>query len=130
MESLDNVRFQDKRFNTKLLMLDKRITKGLNVMWRRMDRHCDELERLKDTVQELEGQLLELESEKVVLELGMKCLSKQLCRCSGTSTHMPGNGSLEFPYKVSDSSDNVAVCEDCDVVVEQVWYNTIYHMIL
>ena len=31
---------------------------------------------VKDLVQELEGQLLELESEKIVLELGMECLSE------------------------------------------------------
>ena len=32
-ESLDNVHFQDKRFNTKLLTIDKHITKGLGVAW-------------------------------------------------------------------------------------------------
>ena len=75
-ESLDNVRFQNDRFDAKLLALDKCVTGRLDAAWRRMDRHCDELEQLKDLVQELEGRLLELESEKIALELGMERLSE------------------------------------------------------
>ena len=75
-ESLDNVRFQNDRFDAKLLALDKCVTGRLDAAWRRTDRHRDELEQLKDSVQELEGRILELESEKVVLELGMERLSE------------------------------------------------------
>src|ERR1700753_2935378 len=86
-ESLDNVRFQNDRFDMKLLALNKCVTGRLDAAWRRTDRHCDKLEQLKDSVQELEGRLLELESEKIVLEFGMERLSERLCRCSGVSTH-------------------------------------------
>ena len=40
------------------------------------NRHHDELEQLKDSVQELEGRLLKLESEKVSLELGLEHMSE------------------------------------------------------
>ena len=54
-ESLDNVCFQNDRFDAQLLALDKCITGRLNATWRQTDRHCNELEQLKDLVQELEG---------------------------------------------------------------------------
>src|ERR1700753_3723292 len=82
---------------------------SVNAVWRCTDRHRDELEQLKDLVQELEGRLLKLESEKIMLELGMKRLSEQLCRCSGVSTHAPGEGSSGVSYEMSDSSE---VAED------------------
>ena len=70
------------------------------------------MEQLKDSVQELEGRLLKLESEKITLELGMERLSEQLCRCSEVSTHAPGKGSSGVSYKMSDSSD---IAKDCNV---------------
>src|SRR6201992_605345 len=111
-ESLDNVCFQNDRFDAKLLVLDKCVTGRLDAAWRRMDRHRDELEQLKDSVQELEGRLLELESKKVALELGMERLSEQLCRCSRASTCMPGEGSSGVSYKMSDSSEVAKDHED------------------
>src|ERR1700753_3671112 len=81
-ESLDNIRFQNDRFDAQLLALDKCVTRRLNAVWRRTDRHRDELEQLKESVQGLEGRILELESEKLELELGMARLSERLCRCS------------------------------------------------
>src|SRR6201992_1026553 len=104
-ESLNNVRFQNDRFDAKLLALDKCVTRRLDAVWQHTDRHHDELEQLKNSIQELEGRLLELESEKIVLELGMECLSEQLCRCSGASTCAPGEGSSGVLYKMSDSSE-------------------------
>ena len=111
-ESLDNVCFQNDRFNVKLLALDKCITRRLDAARRQTDRHRDELEQLKDLVQELQGWLLELESKKIALELGMERLSKRLCRCSGASTHAPGKGSSGVSYEMSDSSE---VTEDHEV---------------
>src|ERR1700753_3977575 len=111
-ESLDNVCFQNDRFDTKLLALDKCVTRKLNAARRRTDRHRDELEQLKDSVQELEGRLLELESEKIALELGMERLSERLCCCSGASTCMPGEGSSGVSYKMSDSSEVAKDHED------------------
>src|SRR6201995_3801457 len=104
-ESLDNVRFQNDRFDAKLLALDKCVTGRLDAARRRTDRHCDELVQLKDLIQELEGRLLELESEKIALELDMERLSERLCRCSGVSTHAPGEGSSGVLYEISDSSE-------------------------
>src|ERR1700753_1750914 len=95
-ESLDKVRFQNDRFDAKLLALDKCVTGRLDAAWRRTDRHRDEVEQLKDAVQELEGRLLELESEKIALELSMEQLSERLCRCSGASTRAPGKGSSHW----------------------------------
>ena len=69
-ESLDNVRFQNDRFDAQLLALDKCVTGRLDAAWRRTDRHRDELERLKDSVQELEGRILKLESKKIALSSG------------------------------------------------------------
>ena len=70
-----------------------------------MDRHRNELEKLKDSVQELEGQLLELESEKIALELGMERLSERICRCSRVNTRAPGEGSPGGSYEMSDASE-------------------------
>src|ERR1700759_2679912 len=64
-ESLDNDCFQRDRFDAQLLALDKCVTGRLEAAWRRTDRHRNELERLKGSVQGLEGGILELESEKV-----------------------------------------------------------------
>src|ERR1700753_1337776 len=111
-ESLDNDRLQRDRFDAQLLALDKCVTGRLNAARRRTDRHRNELEQLKDSVQELEGRILKLESEKVTLELGMERLSEQLCRCSEVSTHAPGKGSSGVSHEMSDSSN---VTEDCDV---------------
>ena len=111
-ESLNNVRFQNHRFDVKLLVLDKCITGRLDATWRWTDRHHDKLEQLKDSVQELEGRLLKLESKKIALELGMEGLSKRLCRCSRASTHAPGKGSSGVSYEMSDSSE---VAEDHEV---------------
>src|ERR1700753_1452177 len=110
-ESLDNVRFQNNRYDTQLLALDKCVTGRLNAAWRRTDRHRDKLEQLKDSVQELEGRILELESEKIALELGMERLSEQICRCSGASTRAPGEGSPVMLYEMSDSSEVAKHCE-------------------
>src|ERR1700753_3555453 len=111
-ESRDNVCFQNNRFDTKLLALDKCVTGRLDAARQWTDRHRNELEQLKDSVQELEGQLLELQSEKIALELGMEHFSKRLCRCSGASTHAPGESSSGMSYEMSDSSE---VAEDCKV---------------
>ena len=108
-ESLNNVHFQNDRFDMKLLTLNKCVTGRLDAAWRQTDRHRDELEQLKDSVQELEGRILKLESEKIALELGMERLSERLCHCSGGSTHAPGEGSPVVSYEMSDSSE---VAED------------------
>src|ERR1700753_3048747 len=104
-ESLDNVRFQNDRFDAQLLALDKCITGRLDAAWRRTDRHYNGLEQLKDSVQELEGQILELESKKIALELGMERLSERICRCSRANTRAPGKGSPVMSYEMSDSSE-------------------------
>src|ERR1700753_2171522 len=104
-ESLDNDRLQRDRFDGQLLALDKCVTGRLEAAWRRTDRHCDELEQLKDSVQGLEGRILELESEKIALELGMERLSERICRCSGANTRAPGEGSLGGSYEMSDASE-------------------------
>ena len=88
-ESLDNDCLQTDRFDAQLLALDKCVTGRLEAAWRHTDRHRDELERLKDLVQGLEGRILKLESEKVALELRMERLSERLCCCSRASTHAP-----------------------------------------
>src|SRR6201992_3130965 len=104
-ESLDNICFQNDRYDAQLLALDKCVTGRLDAARRWTDRHRDELERLKDSVQGLEGRILELESEKVALELGMERLSERLCRCSGANTHAPGEGSPGGSYEMSDASE-------------------------
>ena len=111
-ESLDNVHFQNDRFDAKLLALDKCVTGRLEAAWRRTDRHRDELEQLKESVQALEGRVLMLESEKIALELGMERLSERLCHCSGASTRAPGEGSPVGSFEMSDSSE---VAEDREV---------------
>src|ERR1700753_3303559 len=111
-ESLDNDRLQTDRCNRRLLMLDKCVTGRLDAAWRRTDRHRDELEQLKESVQALEGRVLVLESEKIALELGMEQLSERLCRCSRASTHAPGGGSPVGSYEMSDASE---VAEHCEV---------------
>ena len=63
------------------------------------------MERLKDSVQELEGRILELESEKIALELGMERLSERLCRCSGASTRAPDEGSSVGSHEMSNASE-------------------------
>src|ERR1700753_324081 len=45
-ESLDNDRFQNERFDARLLALDKCVTGRLEAAWRRTDRHRDKLEQL------------------------------------------------------------------------------------
>ena len=70
-----------------------------------MDSHRVVIQGLKDMVWNLEECVLELEREKVMLELRLERMSEQLCRCSRVSTCTPGNSSLEFPYEVSDSSE-------------------------
>src|ERR1700755_3155856 len=92
-ERLDNNRLQRDTFDRQLLALDKCVTGRLEAAWRRTDRHRDELEQLKESVQALEGRVLVLESKKIALELGMERLSERLCRCSGASTRAPGEGS-------------------------------------
>ena len=82
-------------------------------MQHHMDRHWVVIQGLKDMVWNLEECVLELEREKVMLELRLERMSEQLCRCSGASTRTPGNGSLEFPYEVSDSSE---AAKDHDIV--------------
>src|ERR1700759_3482583 len=104
-ESLDNVRFQNDRYDAQLLALDKCVTGRLEAAWQRTDRHRDELEQLKDSVQALEGRVLVLESEKIALELGMERLSERLCRCSGASTRAPGKGSPVGSFEMSDASE-------------------------
>src|ERR1700753_89526 len=111
-ESLDNICFQNDRYDAQLLALNKCVTGRLDAARRWTDRHCDELEQLKDSVQELEGRILELESEKIALELGMERLSERLCRCSGGSTRAPGEGSPVVSYEMSNSSE---VAEDHEV---------------
>src|SRR6201992_2889620 len=110
-ESLDSDRLQRDRFDAQLLALDKCVTGRLNAARRRTDRHHDELEQLKESVQELEGQILELESEKIALELGMERLSEQVCRCSGANTRVPGEGSPGGSYEMSSSSEVAKNCE-------------------
>src|SRR6201992_3267226 len=102
---LDNNCLQKDRFDRQLLALDKCVTGRLEAVWRRTYRHRDELEQLKESVQGLEGRILELESEKLELELGMERLSKRLCRCSGASTRAPGEGSPVGLYEMSDASE-------------------------
>src|ERR1700753_2553877 len=104
-ESLDNDRLQRDTFDRQIVALDKCVTGRLEAAWRRTDRHRDELEQLKESVQGLEGRILELESEKIALELGMERLSEQLCRCSGASTRAPGEGSPGGLYEMSDTSE-------------------------
>src|SRR6201992_1233458 len=104
-ESLDNDRFQTDRCNRQLLALDKCVTGRLEAAFRRTDRHCDELEQLKESIQALEGRVLVLESEKIALELGMERLSERLCRCSGASTCAPDEGSSVGSYEMSDASE-------------------------
>ena len=43
-ESLNNVRFQNDRFDVKLLALDKCVTGRLDAAWQQMDRHRNEVE--------------------------------------------------------------------------------------
>src|ERR1700753_3373786 len=106
-ESLDNDRLQRDRCDGQLRALDRCVTGRLDAARRRTDRHRDELEQLKDSVQGLEGRILELESEKVGLELGMERLSERLCRCSGASTRAPGEGSPGGSYVMSDASETL-----------------------
>src|SRR6201992_4205553 len=108
-ESLDNDRSQTDRCDRQRLALDKCVTGRLEAAFRRTDRHRDELEQLKETIQALEGRVLVLESEKTALELGMERLSERLCRCSGVSTRAPDEGSSGVSYEMSDSSE---VAED------------------
>src|ERR1700753_1652558 len=70
-ESLDNDRLQMDRCDRRLLTLNKCVTGRLDAGWRRTDRHRDELEQLKESVQALEGRVLVLESKKIALELGI-----------------------------------------------------------
>jgi len=104
-ESLDNDRLQSDTFDRQLLALDKCVTGRLDAGRRRTDRHRDELEQLKESIQALEGRVLVLESEKTALELGMERLSERLCRCSGASTRAPDEGSSVGSYEMSDASE-------------------------
>ena len=71
-ESLDNDCFQTDRCDRQRLALDKCVTGRLEAAYRCTDRHRDELEQLKESIQALEGRVLVLESEKITLELGME----------------------------------------------------------
>src|ERR1700753_602520 len=104
-ESLDNDRLQTDRCDRRLLALDKCVTGRLDAAWRRTDRHRDELEQLKESVQGLEGRVLVLESEKIALELGMERLSERLCRCSGANPRALGQGSPVGSFVISDASE-------------------------
>ena len=104
-ESLDNDRFQTERCDRQRLALDRCVTGRLEAAWRRTDRHRDELEQLKESVQALEGRVLVLGGKKIALELGMERLSERLCRCSGASTRAPGEGSPVGSYEMSDASE-------------------------
>src|ERR1700759_4552186 len=97
-ESLDNDRSQTDRCDRQRLALDKCVTGRLDAARRRTDRHRDELERLKDSVQGLEGRVAELGSKKDGVGFGMECLSERLCRCPRASTHVPGEGSPVGSY--------------------------------
>src|ERR1700755_808835 len=84
-ESLDNDRLQSDTFDRQLLALDKCVTGRLDAGRRRTDRHRDELEQLKESIQALEGRVLVLESEKTALGLGMERLSERILLCSGAN---------------------------------------------
>src|ERR1700759_732089 len=81
-ECIENDLFKTERCDRQRLAFVRCVTGRLEAAFRCTDRHRDELEQLKESIQALEGWVLVLESEKTALELGTERLSQRLCRCS------------------------------------------------
>ena len=56
-----------------------------NVAIKRMNRHCQEIDSLRDALFRLKEGVKMLEDKKAILEAKVDSMSKRLCRCSESS---------------------------------------------
>jgi predicted nucleic acid-binding Zn-ribbon protein len=85
--------------------LRKQLCHEGDVAIKRMNRHRQEIDSLRDASFRLEERVKMLEDEKAILEAKVDSMSEKLCRCSESSPRIKGQGSAAAPFELEDEEE-------------------------
>ena len=85
--------------------LRKQLCHEGDVAIKRMNRHRQELDSLRDASFRLEERVKMLKDEKAILEAKVDSMSKRLCRCLESSPRIKGQGSAAAPFELEDEEE-------------------------
>src|ERR1700753_1004278 len=85
--------------------LRKQLCHKGDVTIKRMNRHRQELNSLRDAPFRLEERVKMLEEEKAILEAKGDSMSERLCRCSESIPRIKGQGSAAAPFELEDEEE-------------------------
>ena len=85
--------------------LRKQLCHEGDVAIKRLNRHRQELDSLRDASFRLEERVMMLEDEKAILEAKVDSMSERLCRCSESSPRIKGQGSVAVPFELKDKEE-------------------------